>query len=292
MRVTDAAVFNNVKRQMSQARQNVLTAQEQAGTGMRVQKPSDDPVAAAAARRETSRQKLADAGVSASEEVTLQLESTDSVLNDVFAALTSAHDLALENATATASSENRTNAAYQVRMIREQMVSLGNTNLAGRYVFAGYRDQTPAFAQDGTFVGDPSSKELQVLPGLNVKAGISGDKVFGSGSPDDMFSVLDKLASALDANDQSGVRDLLKDLETNQSRMLAARSQVGVMIDSARVAGAAASQQSLNSKLQTGRLVEVDEITAATNLVQAQGALNAALAIAQQIPTGGLVGGK
>jgi flagellar hook-associated protein 3 FlgL len=283
---------DSVKRQLTNARKNVMTAQEQAGTGIRVQKPSDDPVAAAAARRETSRQKLADAGVSVSEEATLQLEGTDSVLNDVFAALTSAHDLALENATATASSENRTNAAHQVRMMREQMVSLGNTNLAGRYVFAGYRDQTPAFAADGTFVGDSSSKELQVLPGLVVKASISGDKVFGTGSPDDMFSVLDKLASALEANDQTGVRDLLKDLETNQSRVLSARTQVGVMIDGARVAGSVASQQSHNSTLKLGALVGIDEITAATNLVQAQGALSAALAIAQQIPTSGLAGGK
>jgi hypothetical protein len=64
------------------------------------------------------------------------------------------------------------------------------------------------------------------------------------------------------------------------------------MLDGAQVAGAVASQNSYQSKLEIGRLVEVDEITAATNLVQAQNALNAALAIAQQIPTGGLVGGK
>jgi len=292
MRVTDSAVFDNVKRQVMNARQNVLTAQEQAGTGMRVQKPSDDPVAAAAARREKSRMALADAGVSATETATTQLEGTDSALNDVFAALTSARDLALENASSTASAENRTAAAEQVRMIREQMVALGNTNVGGRYVFAGYRDQTPAFSQTGTFVGDSSTKEVQALPGLHVKSSISGDKVFGTDSPDDMFSVLDKLSSALDANDPDAVRGLLKDLDTNQGRILAARTQVGGMIDGARVAGAVASQQSYNSKLEIGRLVEVDEITAATNLVQAQGALNAALAIAQQIPTGGLVGGK
>lgn len=292
MRVTDSAVFENVKRQVMAARQGVLTAQSQAGTGMRVQKPSDDPVAAAAARREKSRLALADAGVSATETVTTQLEGTDSALNDVFASLTSARDLALENASSTASAENRTAAATQVRMIREQMVALGNTNVGGRFVFAGYRDQTPAFSQSGTFDGDSSTKEVEALPGLHVKASISGDKVFGTDSPDDLFTTLDSLASALDANDPDAVRGLLKDLETNQSRVLAARTQVGGMLDSARVAGAVASQSSYHSKVEIGRLVEVDEITAATNLVQAQGALNAALAIAQQIPTGGLAGGK
>jgi flagellar hook-associated protein 3 FlgL len=292
MRVTDAAVFDNVQRQLTHARQNVVTAQEQAGTGMRVQKPSDDPVAAAAARRERSRQALADVGVSATESATTQLEGSDSALNDVYEGLTSAYDLALANASSTPNAENRTAAATQVRMIREQMVALGNTNVGGRYIFAGYRDQTPAFSQTGNFVGDSSTKEVQAVPGVYVKASISGDKVFGTGSPDDMFSSLDKLATALDANDPDAVRSLLTDLNTNQSRVLAARSQVGAMLDTARVAGAVAGRQSYQSKIEVGRLVEVDEITAATNMMQAQGALNTALAIAQQIPVGGLTGGK
>jgi len=292
MRVTDSAAFENVKRQVTKAREGVLTAQQQAGTGLRVQKPSDDPVAAASARRETSRKALADAGVSATDAATTQLEGTDAALNDVFAQLTSARDLALENSSSTASAENRTAAATQVRMIREQMVALGNTNVGGHYVFAGYRDQSPAFATNGNFVGDNSSKEVQALPGLRVKTSISGEQVFGSDAPDSMFTALDKLASALDSNDPDAVRDTLKDLDANQNRVLAARSQVGGMLDGAKVAGAVASQHSYQAELQVSKLVEVDEIAAATNLVQAQNALNSALAIAQQMPTGGLVGGK
>lgn len=292
MRVSDSTTFDNVKRQVMKARDDVLTAQAQAGTGLRVQKPSDDPVAAASARREKSRMALADAGVSATDVATTQLEGTDTALNDVFASLTSARDLALANSSSTSSAENRTAAATQVRMIREQMVALGNTNVGGRYVFAGYRDQSPAFANSGNFVGDASVKEVQALPGLRVKTSISGEKVFGTNSPDDMFAVLDKLASALDTNDTDAVRETLKDLDTNQNRVLSARTEVGGLIEGAKIAGAVASQNSYQSKLQIGRLVEVDEITAATNLVQAQSALSTALTIAQQIPSGGLAGGK
>jgi flagellar hook-associated protein 3 FlgL len=292
MRITDASTFDTVKRQVMKAREGVLTAQQQAGSGLRVQKPSDDPVAAAAARRETSRKALADAGVSATDAASTQLEGTDSALNDVFASLTSARDLAVGNASSTASAENRTAAASQVRMIRDQMVALGNTNVGGRYVFSGYRDQAPAFSENGTFVGDTSTKEVQALPGLRVKSSISGDQVFGTNSPDSMFTVLDKLASALDANDPDAVRDTLKDLDANQNRVLAARSQVGGMLDNAKVAGAVASQRSAQATTEKSRLIEVDEITAATNMVQAQNALNSALTIAQQIPTGGLAGGK
>src|ERR671933_347012 len=52
MRVTDSAAFAAIRKQVTRARAEFATAQEQASSGLRVQKPSDDPVAAAAARRE------------------------------------------------------------------------------------------------------------------------------------------------------------------------------------------------------------------------------------------------
>jgi flagellar hook-associated protein 3 FlgL len=288
MRISDSAVFDNVKRQVNKAREGVLTAQEQASTGMRVNKPSDDPVAAAQARREASRKALADAGKSATEQAQGQLEATDSALNDVFEALTSARSLAVQGASSTMGPENRTAAANEVRKIREQMVALGNTNINGRYVFAGYRDQSPAFDPSGAFVGDTATKEVQALPGLKVAASISGQAVFGSNTSDDLLGSLDALASALESNDIDAVQATIKGLNINQERVLNVRSQVGAMIDSVQVANSIADQQSYRSQLEIGRLVQVDEITAATNFIQAKGALDAALTIAQQIPVGGL----
>ena len=143
MRVTDSSSFNGVQKSLLRARKDVAIAQEQAGSGMRVSKPSDDPVAAAAARRENSRKALADSGVKNTELAQMQLEGADQALGDVFEGLTRARELAVEQASDTAGPESRRAAAIEVRKIREQMVALGNTNVAGRYVFAGFRDQQP-----------------------------------------------------------------------------------------------------------------------------------------------------
>lgn len=292
MRLSDSQVFDNVRRQLTTARENAIKAQDQASSGLRVSKPSDDPVAAAAARRESSRKALADAGVSATDTATTLLEGSDAALSDVFEGLTHARELGLAAASSSSSPENRTAAAEQVRKIREQMVALGNTNVAGKYVFAGYRDQTPAFDKDGSFVGDNSVKETQALPGTRVASSISGEAVFGTNQADDMFSALDRLASALDANDTDAIRASFDDLEKNQDRVLASRSQIGAMLDSVKVVGAVAEQHSYRAELEVGRLTGIDEVTAATNLMQAKSALEAALTIAQQIPAGSLAGGK
>lgn len=292
MRVSDASVFDSIRRQVMRARKELATAQDQAGTGMRVQKPSDDPVAAAAARRETSRKALAEAGMKNTEHAQMQLEGADSALADIFEGLSRAHELAVEAASSTLSDENRRAAAIEVGKIREQMVALGNTNVAGRYIFGGFKDQVPAFEASGTFVGDRTTKEVQAMPGLKVAASIAGSDVFGSGEPDDMFATLDQLVNALEGNDPEAVRSSLTGLTSNQERVLRARSSVGALLDGVEMAKSVADRHAYRAELEIGRLVEVDEIGAATDLLRAKSALETALTVAQQISVGSLAGGK
>lgn len=292
MRVTDSSVFDSIRRQVMRARKDLAVAQDQAGTGLRVQKPSDDPVAAAAARREKARKALADAGLRSADHAQMQLEGADEALSDIYDGLARARELAVEASSSTLDDENRRAAAIEVRKIREQMVALGNTNVAGRYVFAGFKDQAPAFASDGTFVGDQTTKEIQAMPGLKVAASISGDAVFGNGQDDDIFSTLDALVGALEANDPDAVRGTLGALNTNHERVLSARSQVGALLDGVEMARSVADRHAYRAELEIGRLVEVDEISAATDLLRAKSALETALTVAQQIPVGSLAGGK
>jgi flagellar hook-associated protein 3 FlgL len=290
MRVTDSSTFDNIRRSVTGAREKMQVASDQASSGVRVGKPSDDPVAAAAARRETSRKALADAGKSSTDHATTLLNGTDAALDDVYQGLTTARNLIMENASTTVGPENRRAAAIEVRKIREQMVALGNTNVAGRFVFGGYKDQVPAYEQDGTFTGDTNTKEVQALPGVKVGASIAGTKVFGE-SGEDVFTALGALADALDSNDPDAIRSMLSDFTTHQDRVLDARSQVGSMMNNVTVASSVAERASYTSQVEINRLIAMDEVTAATNLVQAKGALDTALAIAQKIPTGGLAGG-
>lgn len=292
MRISDSAVFDSIRKQVMRARKELVTAQEQAGTGLRVQRPSDDPVAAAAARRESSRKSLAEAGVKATEAATMQLEGADSALGDVYDGLTRARELALAGASSTYGDENRRNAANEVRKIRDQMVALGNTNVGGRYVFAGYRDDQPAFSPTGAFAGDDSVKEVQAMPGLRVASSIAGEDVFGKLGDEDVFSTLDELARSLEESDMTAISGSLGKLDKGQNRVLDGRSRIGAMIDSVEMANAVALKHGDRAKLEIGRLVDVDEVTAATNLVQAKSALEQALAVAQQIPVGSLAGGK
>ena len=49
------------------------------------------------------------------------------------------------------------------------MISTANTSVAGKYVFAGYRDQTPPFDANGQFVGDDSTREIEAMPNVRQR---------------------------------------------------------------------------------------------------------------------------
>jgi flagellar hook-associated protein 3 FlgL len=290
MRVTDASIFGALNKRLGETKAEVALAQERAGSGLKVSKPSDDPVAFAAARRERAKKTLAEAGMKAADLAQTQLNGADEALSMASEGMARAKELALQGASDTLGPEQRKGLAEEIRKMREQMVTLGNTEVAGSYIFAGYRDATGPYDAAGAFTGDSTTKEVSAYPGMRTSASVSGDAVFGAnGASDNVFAVLDSLATALENNNVAGVRAALPGLDSGEKRILATRSRVGSIMDGVETARSVADRYAFSATVEAGRLTEVDEVSAVTDLMKAKSAMDAALAVAQQLPTGGLV---
>lgn len=289
MRVSDASVYSSLNKNLARTKEALAKAQQRAGSGLAVEKPSDDPVAFAAARREHAKKTLAEAGLKAADLAVTHLNGADEALNAAGEGIARAKELALQGASDTLGVEERKDLAEEVRQIREQMVTLGNTEVAGSYVFAGYKDDKPPFDANGVFSGDSSTREISAYPGMRTSASISGEDAFGTAGNADVFSTLDALANALENGDSAAVRATLPDFETSEKRLLATRSRLGSMLDGVNTARSVADRYSYSAEVEAGRLTEVDEVQAVADLLRAKSAMDAALATAQQIPTGGLV---
>lgn len=289
MRVTDSSAYAALNKRLSASRNDVAVAQERASSGLKVAKPSDDPVAYAAARRENNKKALADAGVRASELANTQLIGADEALATGTDAIARAKELALQGGSEALGPDQRRDLALQIRQIHDQMVSLANTEVAGSFVFGGYRDETPPFDSTGQYTGSATGKEVSAYPGLKANASLPGTEAFGTTAGDNVFSTLEMLAQALENNDPAGARSLIGGLDTDEKRMITARSRVGSMMDGVETARAVADRYSFSAESEAARLTEIDQVSAVTDLLKAKGALDAALAVAQQMPTGGLV---
>ena len=290
MRVSDGMLQDQALRSIERARDRASTASSVASSGMRVEKPSDDPVAFALARRETARQATAQASERTADHGLALTTGAEGALGGVSDALSRARELAVQMSNGTYSASDRAAVAHEVRGLRSDIASLGNTQVKGQYVFGGYLDSAPPFdAVTGAYSGDNSVPRLEVAPHLHLPIVVPGGTTFGAGSGTDILATLDNLATALDANNITNVRASLTGIDASFQQINDARAELGsqmLAFEGARAGAQVAQDTAATSRAQ---LVEIDPYRAYSNLANAQTALDAAVSVASKLPFRGLV---
>jgi flagellar hook-associated protein 3 FlgL len=98
--------------------------------------------------------------------------------------------------------------APEVEAIRTAFINLGNTQIAGRYLFGGTNTTSAPFDDDGNYLGNNNEIDLDVGPSSSVVANIPGDNLFFGGaglqgSASDLLAQTRNMAEALKNNDQT-----------------------------------------------------------------------------------------
>jgi flagellar hook-associated protein 3 FlgL len=162
--------------------------------------------------------------------------------------------------------------ATEVGQIRQGLIGLANTKVQGRPMFGGVTSSGTAYATDGTYTGRGGTAAEAATPitrrtsdTSTVRVDITGPEAFGDASTgdDDLFAVVDKIATALTpdpANPTDPAAELtsqLSALDGAITRLTTARTDVGTR--AARLDDAAQLQQDRGLTL-TSRLSAVEDI--------------------------------
>ncbi|MGE0790447.1 MAG: flagellar hook-associated protein FlgL [Sandaracinaceae bacterium] len=290
MRVTDS-MFNELnQRGLTARREDVFETTRIASSGLRVEKPSDDPVAASGARAAQGRQKRAETASRVSSDAIDRLNHVDGVLDGVGSSISRARELAVLGANDHLNADDRHDLATEVAELRKQVLAMANTQVEGEHVFGGLAVDRAPFDAAGAYQGDAALRELELGPGVRIPTQVSGQEAFAAPGGVNVFDVLDRLEAALQANDGAGVHDLLGDLDTASSQIAHARSAGGAAQQSLMQARAAAERTMDEAQQRRSALTEADPVSAFTDLIRAQEALRTALSIAQQLPPASMVG--
>lgn len=289
MRIPDSLFFTRARAQLEGSRSAFAEAQSRALTGKRVQKPSDDPLAAAQAQRASFRGKRAEGHERTVNVALAALHVADDALQHVSDALERARQLALQAATDTQNADNRAAVAEEISQIREQVRSLANTRAGGRYVFSGYSDGTEAFDPTGAYQGHPEAAQLRVAPGVSLAMGVPGDQIFAPPAGADAFATLDALETALRTNDVTGIRGAVDGIDASAKQVVDARAELGGSFESAETALSVVQRIQDQSVAEQSKLTDADAIGAFSDLARAQQALEAAVQIAANLPPAGLL---
>jgi len=282
---------------VDRTRLRLARVQEQASTGLRINRPSDDPVGAGEAaslraRLDSTAQMRRNLG-----QADVRLRATEASLGEVNDVLLRARELAIQGANDTLDAAGRAQIAAEVEGLHARLMSAGNARAGGAYLFAGRASDAPPFVASGpfvngspaptvAFVGDPSEVEVEIDEAARIASTLDGQRVFqgdgdGDGSPDvgkeDLFTVLGDLHDALMANDRNAVAAVSDRIESGQGQISEELSRVG-----SRTARLDAQRANLDRREEalTTRLSDVqdaDSIRVLSDLVREQTALQAAL---------------
>lgn len=185
MRISTVTMFEQSTASLNRQQSDFLKVSQQIASGRRVVNPSDDPQAAARAvgvdQSKAMTQQYADARVSARN----SLSQTESILNSISDAVTSAKTLLVQASNDTLSDVDRESIASELKGIYETMIGQANaTDGNGRYLFGGYADNAPPFVKSAEgnleYVGDTNAREQRVDASRLMPVADNGETIFKS----------------------------------------------------------------------------------------------------------------
>ncbi|MBI5327355.1 MAG: flagellar hook-associated protein FlgL [Deltaproteobacteria bacterium] len=286
MRVTNNLVFNSMINDISRTNEDILKTQETLASGKKVNKPSDDPVAMTSI---ISYQKL----LARVEQYSRNVQSAQAYLTNADSALSSAEtavsrlsELATSQSSGTATAATRLSAASEVEGLYDELISLANTSVGGRYIFSGYKFTTEPFAPGGAYSGDNNETALFIGESNQYTYGITGNKVFkgvGISGGVDVFNIVQGFKTALETNDVTGIQNAIDTLDDANTQIVNMNVQIGARGNTLTSQKNWLDSFTTELNILVSNIEDADITKVATELVLEQTTLQALLAITARI---------
>ncbi|MCP5395378.1 MAG: flagellar biosynthesis protein FlgL [Sphingomonadaceae bacterium] len=236
-----SAFYERASSQISSLRARAEGYQTQISTGERLERSSQDPVAAARLRLLGRRERLDEVTRHNSDRASSELAFADNGLSSTANLLARARELATQAANATMSDTDRAAIGEEVAQLQENLLSIANSrNGAGHALFGGEATGLAYERQaDGSiaYIGTGSASLVDLGDGQEVSQGLAGPEAFAfdhQGNPTDLFAVIGTLADALKATGGDPVtasRDALSALDSGLERVTTAQTVIGARMN-------------------------------------------------------------
>jgi flagellar hook-associated protein 3 FlgL len=262
-------------------------SQQQVSTGKRILKPSDDPVGVSVALGLRRDQAAGDAWGKNIDDSLTWLNTTDGALGQALDVVSQARELAVQGGNGTMSDSARGLIADQIDALRSQFAEIGNTNVAGRYIFGGTATTTPPFdPATGTAVTPPNTGRItrEVAQGSVVSVNITADRLQGpGGATPDLFTTLSDLSASLRSGDTTGIDAALSRLSAHQDNISALRAEGAATTNRLELTQSRYAAQRIATDSQLSSIEDVDMAQAITDLTMRETVYKAALATGARV---------
>lgn len=181
MRITNKMMTNNVLHNINNNKNLLSTLENQYSTGKKIQKPSDDPIVAVRALKlRTNLSELTQYVEKNIPDALSWMDTTESSLDVITEVLREMNTYCNQGANDPLTAENRKSIVTNLEELKQHIYQEGNSNYAGRYVFSGYKTDTPLVFDEPTseytyqmtepLCGDDINAEFKVVNNVDINA--------------------------------------------------------------------------------------------------------------------------
>lgn len=286
MRITNQMVISTSLHDLNSTLTRLRDAQADLSTGKVIRKISDDPTRGVAAMSIRNELRRTEQRARTSEATQTVLQVADSALVSSLDILSRAKELTVRASNSGASDPtSRLAISSELTSIRDELLTIANTKHLDRSIFNGTAAGDAYDASTGSYLGNDATVVRDVAAATTMAANLTGEQIFGAqaGPAGDLFAVLDRLATAVAAGDQTAIEAEHLNLGTATTRVSSAAAEIGSR--SARLEGiiTRAGLDEANLRETLSSLEDTDFAEAIIATKTHENAYNAALQAAARV---------
>ncbi len=154
------------------------------------------------------------------------LSSSETYIDSILDVMERAKEIGISAANDSLSQSDFNTYTDELSRMQDALLDLANTQVSGKYIFAGYDDTSQPFSGSPvTYNGTTDHQMITVSPGSTVAGNITGEELFMN--PTDLFATLDNLITAVSAGDTALVSSQLDQLEVAAEQVRSRQSELG-----------------------------------------------------------------
>ena len=278
MRVASKTVYDAARFNLANSQEQLYKANQVVATGKRISALSDDPVGLTQSLHvKSALSNLEQLGRNISMGKSW-LAASESALSQAQDIISDARALCVQMVSGTIDLSQQAPAATIVQNHIDEIVSLGNTEINGQYVFAGWKTDTVPFGQDGTYHGDNHAFTIKIGNDTTIEIGADGEAIF-----QDLFTTLSDLKDALEGNDVEAIRAAMTNLDIDLDRITTKISDIGSKVLRMETNEQIFQEVTISSTERLSEIEEADMAAAIIDLESREVVYKAALASSARI---------
>ncbi len=291
MRATQTTTYRSLGFFLDRTSTRMADLQKQIATGKRMVNPSDDPTAISPLMAANTQIKNAERYTKTINSGLDRINNSEGHMDTINNVMIRMREIAISAGDSGYTDADLHTFANEVSQLREQLIDVGNAQVDGKYLFAGFADKTKPFTWDAltrtvSYAGDQGSVQYEISPGETIEVNTTGSALMqgdldNDGVTDpgqfDIFALMTTIEDALLANNPTAVVSEIDNLVTANDQVLTLRSLKGNTAARLENGLLSMSQIEIDMREMKSRFEDADLLETITSLTQQESAFEAAL---------------